>query len=115
MGSLDGKVAVITGAASGNGRGMAVLFAADGADIVIADVDRDGMEETARLVREHGRHALTRHCDVASTDAIDQLIAAAVSEFEHVDIAVANAGVAETDTDCLRIRRRHSRAQRRGC
>ena len=103
MGSLDGKVAVITGAASGNGRGMAVRFAADGADIVIADVDREGMEETARRVREHGRRALTRHCDVASTDAIDQLIAAAVSELGHVDIAVANAGVAETDTDCLRM------------
>ncbi|HVO22386.1 MAG TPA: SDR family NAD(P)-dependent oxidoreductase [Candidatus Margulisiibacteriota bacterium] len=103
MANLDGKVAVITGAASGNGRGMAVRFAADGADIVIADVDRDGMEETARRVREHGRRALTRPCDVASKAAIDQLIAAAVSEFGRVDIAVANAGVAESDTDCLRM------------
>ncbi len=70
MGNLDGKVAVITGAASGNGRGMAVRFAADGADVVIADRDRDGMEETARRVREHGRRALTRPCDVASKAAI---------------------------------------------
>ena len=44
MGNLDGKVAVITGAASGNGRGMAVRFAADKADIVIADVDSEGMK-----------------------------------------------------------------------
>jgi NAD(P)-dependent dehydrogenase (short-subunit alcohol dehydrogenase family) len=50
MGSLEGKVAVITGAASGNGRGMAVRFAEDGADIVIADVNAGGMDETARLV-----------------------------------------------------------------
>jgi len=103
MGHLDGKVAVITGAASGNGRGMAVRFAADGADIVIADVNREGMEETAHLVREHGRRALTRQCDVSRKDAIDQLIAAAVAEFGRVDIAVANAGVAEKETDCLRM------------
>ena len=103
MGNLNGKVAVITGAASGNGRGMAVRFAAEGADIVIGDVDREGMEETARLVREHGRRALTQHCDVSHKDAIDQLFAAAVAEFGHVDIAVANAGVAETETDCLRL------------
>jgi len=103
MGNLDGKVAVISGAASGNGRGMAVRFAEDGADIVIADVNPSGMDETARLVCQHGRRALTRHCDVSSKDAIDQLMAAAVAEFGHVDIAVANAGVAETDTDCLRM------------
>ena len=82
---------------------MAVRFAADGADIVIADVNRDGMDETARQVREHGRRALTQQCDVSNKSAIDRLIAAAVTEFGHVDIAVANAGVAETDTDCLRM------------
>jgi NAD(P)-dependent dehydrogenase (short-subunit alcohol dehydrogenase family) len=103
MGDLDGKVAVITGAASGNGHGMAVRFAADGADIVIADVDHEGMEATAHLVRERGRRALTRQCDISRKEAIDQLIAAAVAEFGHVDIAVANAGVAERETDCLRM------------
>jgi len=103
MGNLDGKVAVITGAASGNGRGMAVRFAADGADVVIADVNRAGMEETAHAVRERGRRALTQHCDVSNKAAIDQLIAATVTEFGHVDIAVANAGVVEQDTDCLRM------------
>ncbi len=103
MGNLDGKVAVITGAASGNGRGMAVRFAEDGADIIVADVDRAGMDDTTRMVRERGRRALTCHCDVSNKSAIDQLIAASVAEFGRVDIAVANAGVVEKDTDCLRM------------
>lgn len=103
MRPLDDKIAVVTGAASGNGRGIALRFAQDGADIVIADVDAKGMEETARMVREHGRRAMTRQCDVSSKDAIDQLIAAAVAELGHVDIAVANAGVVEKETDCLRL------------
>jgi NAD(P)-dependent dehydrogenase (short-subunit alcohol dehydrogenase family) len=103
MGNLEGKVAVVTGAASGNGRGMAVRFAEDGADVVIADVDRTGMEETAHLVRERGRAALTQHCDVSGKSAVDALIAAAVAELGHVDIAVANAGVVEQDTDVLRM------------
>lgn len=103
MGTLNGKVAVVTGAASGNGRGIALRFAQDGADIVVADIDRNGMEETAHLVRTHGRRALTQHCDVSSKGAIDALIAAAVAELGHVDIAVANAGVVEKETDCLRM------------
>lgn len=103
MGHLDGKVAVITGAASGNGRGMALRFAEEGADVVIADVNHDGMAETARLVRERGRCAVTQHCDVSSKTAIDALIAAAVGQLGHVDIAVANAGVVEQVTDVLRM------------
>ena len=103
MGNFEGKVGLVTGAASGNGRGIAVRFAADGADVVIADVDREGMDETARRVRDYGRRALARHCDVSSKAAIYQLVAAAVAEFGHVDIAVANAGVVEKETDCLRM------------
>jgi NAD(P)-dependent dehydrogenase (short-subunit alcohol dehydrogenase family) len=103
MGKLDGKVAVVTGAAFGNGRGMAVRFAEDGADIVIADVDDDRMEETARLVRQQERQALTVHCDVSRKSEIDALFDATVQRFGRVDIAVANAGVVERDTDCLRM------------
>jgi glucose 1-dehydrogenase len=103
MGKLDGKVAVITGAAYGNGRGIALRFADDGADIVIADVSAERMQETASLVRERRRRALVHRCDVSKKADIDQLIAAAVAEFGHVDIAVANAGVVERETDCLRI------------
>ncbi|MEX0782230.1 MAG: SDR family NAD(P)-dependent oxidoreductase [Dehalococcoidia bacterium] len=103
MGKLDGRVAVVTGAASGNGRAMAVRFAEDGADVVIADLDDGGMEETARLVRQQERQALTTRCDVALKADIDALITATVERFGRIDIAVANAGVAERDTDCLNI------------
>ena len=101
MGRLDGKIAVVTGAASGNGRGMAVRFAEDGADVVIADLDDAGMEETARLVRQQERQALTQRCDVARKEDIDALIAASVARFGRVDVVVANAGVSDRDTDCF--------------
>jgi NAD(P)-dependent dehydrogenase (short-subunit alcohol dehydrogenase family) len=101
MGKLDGRIAVVTGAASGNGRGMAVRFAEDGADVVIADLNEAGMQETARMVRQQERQALTIRCDVANKAEIDALFAATVERFGRVDIAVANAGVAERETDCL--------------
>ena len=101
MANLQGKIALVTGAASGNGRGMAVRFAEDGADVVIADLDDVGMEETARLVRQQERRALTRRCDVSKKSDVDALIAETLSQFGRLDVAVANAGVAETDTDCL--------------
>lgn len=101
MPSLDGKIAVVTGAASGNGRGMAVRFAEEGADVAIADVDADRLQETARLVQRLGRQALVQPCDVSIKKEVDALVAAAADRFGQVDIAVANAGVVETDTDCL--------------
>jgi NAD(P)-dependent dehydrogenase (short-subunit alcohol dehydrogenase family) len=57
--TLEGKVALITGAGSGIGRGTAVRLARDGANICIADIDVDGAEETASMVREFGRDAIT--------------------------------------------------------
>jgi glucose 1-dehydrogenase len=101
MGKLDGKVAVVTGAASGNGRGMAVRFAQDGANVVIADLDDAGMAETARLVKQQEREAHTQRCDVSKKADVDALIAGAVSRFGKVDVVVANAGVAEQDSDCF--------------
>ena len=103
MGKLDGKVAVITGAAFGNGRGMALRFAEEGADIVIADIDAERMEQTAALVRERRRRALVQRCDVSKQAHVEQLVATVVAQLGHVDVAVANAGVVETETDCLRM------------
>jgi len=103
MGKLEGKVAVVTGAAYGNGRGMAVRFAEEGADIVIADIDADRMQETARMVEAAGRRALAQPCNVAKKNEIDALVAATVDRFGHLDIAVANAGVVEMETDCLQM------------
>ena len=102
MNRLAGKAAIVTGAASGNGRAMAVRFAAEGADVVVADVDAAGAEETTRLVGAQGRRGLALRCDVSHKAEIDALVAAAAERLGHVDIAVANAGVVESDTDCLR-------------
>jgi NAD(P)-dependent dehydrogenase (short-subunit alcohol dehydrogenase family) len=103
MARLEGKVAIITGAASGNGRGMALRFAEEGADVVVADVDAAGAEETTRRVEALGRRALARRCDVSKKAEVDALMAAAVERLGRIDVAVANAGVVESDTDCLRL------------
>ena len=93
MSRLDGKVAVVTGAASGNGRAMALRFAELGADVAIADVDEPGMEETARLVRECGRKALATPCDVARKADIDARRRARRRDLGRLDVCVANAGL----------------------
>src|SRR5207244_923097 len=83
---------IVTGAAFGNGRGIAERFAADGADVVIADIDERRAAETARLVTARGRAALVQRCDVARKPDVDALIAAAVARFGRIDVAVAKAG-----------------------
>jgi NAD(P)-dependent dehydrogenase (short-subunit alcohol dehydrogenase family) len=103
MGALAGRVALVTGAAFGNGRGIAERFAADGADVMVADVDTDRSAETARLIEARGRRALVQPCDVAKPGEVRAAVDAALAQLGRLDIAVANAGVVETDTDCLRI------------
>ncbi|MFN8628487.1 MAG: SDR family NAD(P)-dependent oxidoreductase [Candidatus Binatia bacterium] len=103
MSRFRGKVALVTGAATGSGRAMAQRFAAEGADVVMGDIDDDQLQRTAELVRGYGRRALPRHCDVSRVEDVRQLVAAAVGECGGLDIAVANAGIVESGTDCLRI------------
>jgi glucose 1-dehydrogenase len=103
MGRLDGKVALVTGAATGSGRAMAQRFAAEGADVVVGDINDNQLQVTADLVRSCGRRVLLRHCDVARVNDVRQLVAAAATEFGCLDVAVANAGIVESDTDCLRM------------
>ncbi|MCW0215419.1 MAG: SDR family oxidoreductase [Pseudonocardia sp.] len=92
MGMLDGKVAVITGGASGIGQATAVRFAEEGADIVIGDL-QDGAE-TVALVEQAGRKARFVRTDTTSEADCDALVAAAVETFGKVDVGVAAAGVA---------------------
>jgi NAD(P)-dependent dehydrogenase (short-subunit alcohol dehydrogenase family) len=93
MGTLDGKVAFITGAGSGIGRGTAERLAREGADICIADVDMDGAEETASIVREFGREALAVKANVASKPQVQSAVDQCIQRFGRLDIAVANAGI----------------------
>ena len=101
MGSLDGKGCVVTGAASGNGRAMALRFAEEGGDVVVADLQAQGMEDTAKAVRELGRRALVHHTDVSKLSDVEALFAATAAEFGGVDVAVANAGVSDGGVGCL--------------
>ncbi len=91
--SLEGKVALITGAGSGIGRGTAVRLARDGANVCIADIDMDGAEETASMVREFGRDAITVKTNVASKPQVQGAADRCVAELGRLDVAVANSVV----------------------
>ena len=92
MGRLDNKVAVITGAASGIGRATAIRFAAEGAAVVVADLNIDGGEATVRECREHAGRAVFQKTDVSGEADIKSMIARAVAEFGRLDITFNNAG-----------------------
>jgi len=93
---LQGKVAVVTGAASGNGRAIAARFAAEGADLVLGDLDVDGLDATSELVVDAGRAALGQRCDVTRVDDLSALVSAGAERFGHVDVMVANAGITDS-------------------
>jgi NAD(P)-dependent dehydrogenase (short-subunit alcohol dehydrogenase family) len=93
MGQLDGLVAVVTGAASGIGRASALLFASEGASVLVADVDELGGPETVRLIEDSGGKARFIRTDVANTSQVDNMVRAAVETYGGVDILHANAGI----------------------
>lgn len=105
-GRVEGKVALITGAARGQGRSHAVRLAEEGADIIALDIcedietssiplaTQDDLAETAKLVEDLDRRILTRRADVRDTAALQAVVDAGVSEFGRLDIVSANAGIA---------------------
>lgn len=95
MRRLEGKVAVITGAASGMGRATAARFAAEGASIVIADLNAEGGEAAVRECRENSANAVFHKTDVTAEGEIKGAIERAVKEFGRLDVMFNNAGMAE--------------------
>lgn len=93
MRRLPNKVAIVTGAASGNGRGIALRLAEEGAKIVVADVSLAGAQETVALVEAAGGQALAVRADVSQKEQVEAMVAAAVQHFGGIDILVNNAGV----------------------
>src|SRR5438445_9515623 len=89
-GRLEGKVAIITGAARGQGEAEARLFAADGASVVLTDVLDD---QVAVVAKEIGDRAITMRHDVSSEDDWARVIATAVDEFGRLDVLVNNAAI----------------------
>jgi NAD(P)-dependent dehydrogenase (short-subunit alcohol dehydrogenase family) len=91
--SLAGKVALVTGAASGIGRASALALAREGARILVADIDDAAGEETAAAIREAGGQATYAPTDVTREPEIEAMVRAAVEEFGRLDCAVNNAGI----------------------
>lgn len=90
--SIDGKVALVTGAASGMGRATAHLFADEGAAVAVADINADGVEEVANEIRAAGGRARAWEFDVSNAQRAKEVVEQTVEEFGGLDILINNAG-----------------------
>ena len=90
---MAGKVALVTGAASGIGRATALAFAESGAKVMVSDVAEVGGAETVALIQRAGGEAAFRRCDVSQADQVKALVAATIERFGRLDYAHNNAGV----------------------
>lgn len=97
-GSFLGKVAFVTGAGAGIGRAIAVAFAEAGADVAVTGLDEESLNETASLVRTHGRRPHVAVCDVSDGDQIAAAIASTIDTLGALNIAVNNAGIEQPRT-----------------
>jgi NAD(P)-dependent dehydrogenase (short-subunit alcohol dehydrogenase family) len=93
--NLEGKVAVVTGAASGLGISFSEAMAEAGADVVCSDVDEEGLKGTVEKVKKQGRKALLVKCDVTQEDQVTTMVNETVEAFGRLDILFNNAGIAE--------------------
>lgn len=93
MGMLDGKVALITGGASGIGKGAALRFAEEGASVALADMQEDEGEQARSEVEAKGTKALFVRCDVSDPESVKDAIDKTVARFGRLDIVFANAGI----------------------
>src|SRR5579859_4356658 len=107
MGILDGKVAIITGSGGGIGRAHALLFAREGAKVLVNDLGgaRDGIgsdqsaaNKVAAEIKAAGGQAAANHDSVATTEGAAKIVASAVAAFGKVDILVNNAGILRDKT-----------------
>ncbi|GAA0228611.1 SDR family NAD(P)-dependent oxidoreductase [Cryptosporangium japonicum] len=97
--TFSGAGVVVTGAGSGIGRATAVHLASLGAEVVVADLDTGGGEETVETIRAEGGTATFVHADVADPDSVDELIERAVRHLGGLDLAVNNAGIGHAPSD----------------
>ena len=91
--SLNGKAAVVTGAASGIGKEIALTLAAQGAAVAIADLNLDGAQAVAEQIRASGGKAMGVAMDVTNEEAVNRGIDEVAAQFGSVDILVSNAGI----------------------
>ncbi len=91
MGTLDGKVALVTGAGQGVGRGIALALAREGASIAIVDRNGDTGRETLELVQDTGSRGVAQICDITASARVNDCVAAIVAQLGTIDILVNNA------------------------
>src|SRR5262245_21844300 len=96
MSRLSGKVAIITGAASGIGKGTAELFAEHGARLVLVDRDGPGLDSLRAQLAGQGAEITIFHGDVAQATTIDGVVALALATFGQIDVIFNNAGIMPT-------------------
>jgi len=89
---LKGRVAIVTGAGGGIGRGIAIKFASLGANVVVADIKQEGARETISLVEKAGTKGLALNTDITSFTQVREMAGAALKTFGRIDILVNNAG-----------------------
>jgi NAD(P)-dependent dehydrogenase (short-subunit alcohol dehydrogenase family) len=92
-GNYTGKVAFVTGAASGIGREAALAFAGEGAKVVAADISEQGNQETVHLIEELGGRAIAIRCDVTRAEDVKAALAKTIETFGQLDFAFNNAGI----------------------
>ena len=100
-GRLAGKVAVVTGAAHGIGRAIAERYAAEGAKVVVCDIDGEGAQAVAAGIKNAGGEAIAVVADVSDKAAVDRLFDETVERFGTVDVLVNNAGLTNTERHFL--------------
>lgn len=96
MFDLTGKVAIVTGARRGIGRGIALKLAEAGADVVVSDISLEDCQKVAGEIEALDRKGLAVKCDVTQKSEVEEMVAQTVKEFGKVDILVNNAGIAGT-------------------